>query len=401
MYLLAQPIDFINMLTVHLSQWVELSAKDQRQKVDRAFRDAKKFSASQAATRSGSSMPHEESSAPMAIICETSMLTAAERATYDPYCTSLLDHFTPSIHLPQSTTVPSGFRHSCPSSMPSFDNSYLTGVGGGESSSTSKSYPPNSDESSFEKPPLLEAQTSYRLADKLIAPQLEYSCGSLMYDSISDVARVGEFSESRVRWGASASGDMNRSASISGMDFSAISLDLYSAIDEQDRLQSNQETMLFARHSDSIAVDSAGASMDIGSCFRLGGADASNNALTSYQGKRGGNHNTQENTSSSSNGDLSADRYSQLKREESDATIVTRPRRRGSRDCDNQLLVNEDSLAESFNISLDLSAIPRPPAARRETRRRAFRAQHCVDINSTGAHTIDSQIQAQNDYYNP
>jgi hypothetical protein len=224
----------------------------------------------------------------------------------------------------------------------------------------------------------------------LTAPQLEYSCGSMVYDCSGLESRME--SDSRTRWGVSSeTNDFSKSA-VSTMDFSAISLDLYSALSDEEKPDGNPDETAPPGASNSIMLDSIGASMDLGNCFqKSSGMEDTPIMAAPYIAalrKEGASHQVTSNGDARNEltaKDLASDRYSHLKREESEVTVVTGARSRHPRDremrgrdfrerekSDEE---SEESLAESFNMSLDLSALPRPLAARRETRRDAYRAK--------------------------
>jgi hypothetical protein len=265
---------------------------------------------------------------------------------------------------------------------------------------------PNSAQHEFQP----NAPHSERVSTTL---QLEYSCGSMVYDCSGLESRME--SDSRARWGVSSDiNDFNKSA-VSTMDFSAISLDLYSALSDEEKPDGNPNETAPPGASNSIMLDSIGASMDLGNCFqKSSGMEDPPIMAAPYIAalrKEGASHQVHD---MHSNGDtrneltakdLASDRYSHLKREESEVTVVTGARSRHPRDremggrelrerekSDEE---SEESLAESFNMSLDLSALPRPLAARRASRRDAYRVK--LGNDSTDSTTIQLPARAGHD----
>jgi hypothetical protein len=173
-------------------------------------------------------------------------------------------------------------------------------------------------------------------------PILEYSCGSLVYESSSlcgsdpsdamPVKAVPSSStaslQSSAQWGTNSISmmDMNKSA-VSAMDFSSASLDWLAY--ENSEVRGNLETAL---------LDSSVTTMDLNASYKSGLTPP---VLPPEGPARNAN----------------TARYDFLRREESVDTAIAGNLRHHS-----QL---DASLSESFNMSLDLSALP-PPGDSRE-----------------------------------
>ena len=341
------PTHFFELLS---SQWVELSERDRRQKVDRACRDAKKnVRVSPAAGEAVASS--SEATRELSVVVSSGAVSASE-SSLALLPTSPVGSAAVAVDseawmyredtAPNSTTIPNGSNDQ-QQAQQIWTELYRYGP-------TPPHEPLHTIPDDTNNAPL-EISIEKATHSTAPVPVLEYSCGSLVYESSlcgsdsHDPTPTKPTSSASLQngtpWGTNSLStmDMNKSA-ISAMDFSSASLDWLTTLDGEEKGIETNLTLL-----DSVNT------MDLNASYKSGLTPAP-------EGPPRNAHMA---------------RYDFLKREESVDTAIAGNLRHPS-----QL---DASLSESFNMSLDLSALPAPTGESRENSRGPGR----LDLLNTSA----------------